>query len=199
MLNEIVLGTSRHLLAPAQWARSRLGQHAGKQVRIELLLAPAPIVLRIGTDGYLERGDPDATPDLVIRLTPAAAARWLSDREAAWREARVEGDMELAAAVSHVFSNLRWDYEEDLSKLVGDVAAHRLAGGARRLSVWPAEAAESLARAVAEYLGEERHALATPLAVEEFTAEVDELRDAVERLDKRIDRLARRLDETAPG
>lgn len=199
MFHEIVLATSRHLLRPAQWARSRLCEHAGKQVRVDLLLAPAPVVLRIASDGYLEHGEPDATPDLVVKLTPAAAARWLTDREAAWREARVEGDMELAAAVSHVMSNLRWDYEEDLSKVVGDVAAHRFASGARRLSAWPAEAADSLARALAEYLSEERHALATPLAVEEFTAEVDELRDAVERLDKRIDRLARRVDETAPG
>lgn len=199
MLNEIVLGTSRHLLGPAQWARSRLREHAGKQVRVDLLLLPAPVLLRIASDGFLEHGEPDAAPDLVVKLTPVAAAKWLSDREAAWREARVEGDMELAAAVSHVMSHLRWDYEEDLSKAVGDVAAHRLAGGARRLSAWPAEAAESLARAVAEYLSEERRALATPLAVEEFTAGVDELRDAVERLDKRIDRLVRRLGETAPG
>ncbi len=199
MLNEIVLSASRHLLEPAQWARSRLREHAGKQVRIDLLLVPVPVVLRIASDGFLEHGALDTTPDLAVGLTPAAAARWLVDREAAWREARLEGDMELAAAVSHVISNLRWDYEEDLSKVVGDVAAHRLASGARRLSAWPAEAAASFARAMAEYLSEERRALATPLAVEEFTAGVDELRDAVERLDKRIDRLARRLDETAPG
>ena len=199
MLNEIVLGTSRHLLGPAQWARSRLCEHAGKQVRVDLLLAPAPVLLRIASDGYLEHGEPDVAPDLIVKLTPVAAARWLSDREAAWREARVEGDMELAAAVSHVMSNLHWDYEEDLSKMVGDVAAHRLASGARRLSAWPAGAAESLARAMAEYLSEERHALATPLAVEEFTTEVDEIRDAVERLDKRIDRLIRRQDESAHG
>ena len=199
MLNEIVISTSRHLLDPAQWARSRLREHAGKQVRIDLLPVPALVVLRIAPDGYLEHGESEATPDLAVTLTPVVAARWLVDREAAWREAKVEGDMELAAAVSHVISNLRWDYEEDLSKVVGDVAAHRLARGARRLSAWPAEAAGSFARAVAEYLSEERGALATPLAVEEFTAGVDELRDAVERLDKRIDRLASRLDETAPG
>lgn len=199
MLNEIVLSASRHLLEPAHWARVRLREHAGKQVRIDLLLAPVPVVLRIAADGFLEHGEHDAPPDLLVELTPAAALKWLADREAAWREAKVEGDMELAAAVSHVISNLRWDYEEDLSKVVGDVAAHRLAGGARRLSAWPAEAAESFAHAVAEYLSEERHALATPLAVEEFTAGVDELRDAVERLDKRIDRLVRSLGQNEPG
>jgi ubiquinone biosynthesis protein UbiJ len=198
MLNEVFLGASRHLLRPAQWARSRLCEHAGKQVRIDLALAPAPVLLRIASDGYLEHGEPDSPPDLVVKLSPVAAARWLADRDGAWREARVEGDMDLAAAVSHVMANLQWDYEEDLSKVVGDVAAHRLASGARRLSAWPAEAADSLARAVAEYLSEERRALATPLAVEEFTTEVDTLRDAAERLDKRIDRLARLLDEASP-
>ena len=196
MLNEVVLGASRHLLRPAPWARSRLAEHAGKQIRVELALGP--LLLQIASDGYVEHGEPGTMPDLVIKLTPLAAAKWLSDREAGWRDARVDGDMELAAAVSYVVANLRWDYEEDLSRVVGDVAAHRITRGARQLSAWPAEAATSLARAVAEYLSEERHALATPLAVEEFTAEVDELRDAVERLDKRIDRLARRIAESAP-
>jgi len=195
VLNEIVLVASRHLLHPAQWARTRLAEHAGKQIRIDLVLTA--VTVRIDAHGYAEAAEPDSTPDLVVVLTPAAAAKWLTDREAGWRDARIEGDIELAAAVSHVMANLRWDYEEDLSRVVGDVAAHRIARGARQLSAWPAEAAESLARGVAEYLSEERHALATPLAVEEFTDEVDDLRDAVERLDKRIDRLARRLDEVS--
>lgn len=194
MLDQIVVGASRHLLQPAQWARTRLAEHAGKQVRVDLALTA--VSLSIAADGYIEHGEPGATPDLVIVLTPVAAVKWLADREAGWRDARVEGDADLAAAVSFVMANLRWEYEEDLSAVVGDVAAHRIGRGARQFSAWPAEAAESLARAAAEYLSEERRVLATPLAVEEFTDEVDELRDAVERLEKRIDRLARQLEET---
>ena len=196
MLNEIALGVAHHLLRDAQWARRRLAGHTGKQVQIKFPLGV--FLLRIAADGDVERGETAAAPDLVIELTPVAAAKWLADRTAGWREAKVDGDMELAAAISFVMANLRWDYEEDLSRVIGDVAAYRVARSVRHLSAWPADAAQSLARGVAEYLTEERHALATPLRVEEFTKEVDELRDAVERLDKRLDRIANLIAESSP-
>lgn len=188
MLTSLVSTVAHHLLGQAEWARSRLAEHAGKQVMIESPLGP--MAMEIAVDGHIEPARTDKSPDLTISLTPLAAVHWLTDRQAAWREARVEGDAELAAAISHVVSNLRWDFEEDLSRFVGDAAAHRVGQGARRLSAWPGDAAESAARGVAEYLTEENHVLATPLQVEEFTKNVDDLRDSVERLDKRIDRLA---------
>lgn len=196
MLIEIVLGVSHRLLRQSDWARQRLAEHGGKQVRVELPLAR--LFLRIAADGYIEHGETDAAPDLVIELTPVAAAKWLSDREAGWREARVDGDMDLAAAISHVMANLRWEFEEDLSQVVGDVAAHRIGQSLRRLSGWPGDAGQSLAVGIAEYLTEERHLLATPLRAEEFTKEVDELRDAVERLEKRLGKLEQRVVESSP-
>ena len=195
MLNEILPGIASHLLSQAEWARRRLAEHAGKQLRVDLLLGSA--VLRIGADGDVQAGDPHETADLVITLTPVAAAQWLTDREAGWRQARVEGDMDLAAAISYVMANLRWDYEEDLSRVVGDIAAHRIAHGARRLSAWPKDAMESAAKAFAEFVSEERQLLTTPLRFEHFANEVDELRDAVERLDKRLVKLAQHPAESA--
>lgn len=196
MLNEMVLAVAHYLLLQAQWARMRLAEHAGKQIRLELPLAI--VVLRIAADGDLEPAEPDDPADLVIKLSPLAVAKWPIDRQAAWREARIEGDMELAQATSYVMANLRWDYEDDLSRVVGDVAAHRIARAVRHLAAWPAEAGESLARSAAEYFSEERHVLATPLSVEEFAEQVDQLRDAVERLDKRIERLAQREAQAPP-
>ena len=153
MLNEIALGVSQHLLREAQWARKRLAEHAGKQVRVEFPLGT--MLLQIAADGDVEHGEPANAPDLVIRMSPLAAARWLTDRQTGWREARVDGDMELAAAISHVMANLRWDYEEDLSQVVGDVAAHRIARGIHHLSAWPADAAQ---RAHARSISAEMHA-----------------------------------------
>ena len=195
ILEGIVLAVAHHLLGQAQWARSRLAEHAGKQVQVELPLAT--VRLRIGPDGDVEPGEADAFPDLVIKLSPVAAAKWPIDRHAAWREALVDGDMELATTISYVMANLQWDYEDDLSRVFGDVAGYRIARGVRQLSGWPAQAAQSLAQGMAEYFSEERKVLATRLCVKEFTEQVDELRDAVERLDKRIDRLAQRLAESS--
>ncbi len=196
MLNGIVLAGAQHLLRQAQWARKRLAEHAGKQLQVELPLAT--ILLRIAADGNVEAAESAAPADLTVTLSPNSLARLAVDRDAAWREARVDGDMELAAAISYVVANLQWDYEDDLSLVVGDVAAYRIARGARQLSAWPGQAALSLAQGIGEYLAEERQLLATKLCAEEFTEEVDELRDAVERLDKRIDQLAQRIAESSP-
>ena len=188
VLNSLASAVAHHLLEQADWARSRLAEHAGKRVRVESLVGPLSVA--IAEDGQILPVELGETPDLVISLSPLAAAQWFTDRPAVWREARVEGDAELAAAISHVAANLRWDFEEDLSRVVGDAAAHRVGQNVRRLATWPGDAAESAARGVAEYLAEEKHVLATPLQTEAFTKNVDELRDAVERLDKRMDRLS---------
>ena len=46
---------------------------------------------------------------------------------------RVEGDVQLAAEVNWLADHVRWDFEEDLARLLGDVPAHLLAQGARTL------------------------------------------------------------------
>lgn len=196
MLDGIVLTVARHLLSQAQWARTRLAEHAGKQLRVELPMAN--VLLRITADGDVESGESAAAHDLMVTLPPNSVAKLPFDRDAAWREAKIDGDMELAAAISYLVANLRWDYEDDLSRVVGDVAAYRIASGVRQFSAWPGQAAQSLAQGIGEYLTEERHMLVTKLGAEEFTEQVDELRDAVERLEKRVDRLAQRVAESPP-
>jgi ubiquinone biosynthesis protein UbiJ len=101
----------------------------------------------------------------------------------------MKGDMELAHEISYLARHLSWDYEEDLSKVVGDVAAHRLAAGARGLARWSREAGKRTAQGAAEYWTEESPLIASRIKVEDFVREVSELRDAVERLEKRVDRL----------
>ena len=71
---------------------------------------------------------------------------------------RIAGDVQLAAEVQWLVDNVRWDLEEDLSRLVGDAPAHaagqatrsmaealrRFAGGATAVPVvTPAPAAGS--------------------------------------------------------
>ena len=46
---------------------------------------------------------------------------------------KIEGDVQLAAELGWLAENLRWDFEEDLSRVLGDVPAHALADAARRV------------------------------------------------------------------
>ena len=54
----------------------------------------------------------------------------------------MQGDAEFAQEVSFLARNLTWDVEEDLSRVVGDIAAHRIVQGARQARDWGREAAQ---------------------------------------------------------
>ncbi len=189
MLAAAACKAANHVLAPASWAREKLAVHAGKVARFEM--SGAHLTIQIGPDGLLAPADKEADPAVVVRFRPGAMLGTLGDRQQAWRSASVEGDAAFAADVSQVAANLQWDVEEDLSRLFGDIAAHRMAEAGRTAAAWPRQAAQSLAANASEYLTEEAKLLVTPLQVAEFVREVDELRDAVERLEKRIDSLSR--------
>ena len=180
-----------HLLAPAAWARESLAEHAGKVALFDVF--PLRVAVAVDSDGTLLPAPADASPAVVIKLTHATVLQILAEGEEAWRKVNVDGDTGFASAISKVASNLRWDVEEDLSKVFGDIAAHRMAEAGRTAGAWPRQAAASLAGNVAEYLTEEKHLLVTPLRAAEFVRDVDELRDAVERLDKRIERLQQQV------
>ena len=180
-----------HLLAPAAWAREILTAHAGKVAVFELF--PLRVAVAVDPDGTLRAAPESTAPAVTIRLTQATVLQILAEGEDAWRKANVQGDTEFGAAISKVAANLRWDIEEDLSRVFGDIAAHRMAAAGRSAAAWPKQAATSLAGTVAEFLTEEKHLLVTPLRAAEFVRDVDELRDAVERLDKRIERLQRQV------
>ena len=48
----------------------------------------------------------------------------------------IEGDVQLAAEVNWLIDHVRWDFEEDLSKLMGDAAANTLVTVGRQ--IWQA-------------------------------------------------------------
>ncbi len=62
--------------------------------------------------------------------------RLAAREESAWREIEVGGDTDFAAAINHIARNLRWDVEEDLSRIFGDIAAHRMAETGRTFQRW---------------------------------------------------------------
>lgn len=142
-----------HLLAQQSWARDRLREHAGKTLLIAINPSAAPLPgLRglpapewrstITAEGRLVPAAPDAQPAASILLSPSLQLLSQAFREgprAASTGLRIEGDPMLAAALGELAQHLRWDAEEDLSRLVGDVAAHRLMAAPRLMaSQWSA-------------------------------------------------------------
>jgi ubiquinone biosynthesis protein UbiJ len=175
------------LLAAEPWARARLAPFAGETIELRGPPFP-PLHFVILPGGTLEAGG--GNPALTITLTPEALVSLARGPEHFARALEVAGDPRLAAEVSALARHLRWDVEEELSKLFGDVAAHRIADTGRSLARWHADAARRLVDALADYAVDEKRMLMARPEVDEFAAAVARLRDALERLEKRVERLA---------
>ena len=178
-----------HVLRTSPLAMERLRKHAGRTA--EFYVGPVRFALTVQTTGEVTAAVPQAARDLEVRVSPFLMPRLALGEEAAFREIEMQGDMELAQEISFLARNLSWDVEEDLSKAVGDIAAHRLVGAGKAFARWGREATLRTAQGAAEYWTEESPLLASRVKVDGFVREVAELRDAVERLEKRIERLER--------
>jgi len=153
---------------------------------------PLAIALTVLANGEVAAAGADAEPAATVRLGPGLMLRLAAHDESAWREIDIAGDTDFASALHHVARNLRWDVEEDLSRVFGDVAAHRMAETGRTFQSWGEQAAENTARAFAEYWTEEQPLIASARDLEEFGRAVDRLRDDAARLEKRIENLSNR-------
>lgn len=151
-------------------------------------------MLGITDAGEVATAAAQVTPEVTIRLTPGLMLRLAARDAGAWNKIRVEGDPQLAAALNHVARNLQWDMEEDLSRVFGDIAAHRMAATARKLDHWSRQGADNLARAFTEYWTEEQPWIAGRAEIEQFNRDVDALRDDLARVEKRIERRERVIE-----
>ncbi len=173
-----------HLLESASWARERLKPFAGKILRFNL--APFTVTLAIRASGEVEDSPVTGAADASFTLTSGVALRVLAADPDAWREVEVNGDTALAREILAIAQNLRWDVEEDLSRVFGDIAAHRMVQAGNELKRWQRETADSIARSAVAYWTEEQPLIAARQDIERFVREVDALRDDVARLEQHI-------------
>lgn len=192
------------LLVREAWARDRLARHAGKSVR--LAVGGFSLSLTIGADGTVQACDPAVQPDVTLIALPEritlARLRPGPDAHDAFAEmTHISGDAALAQVVADLARHLRPDIEDWLADRVGDVAAVRLAAGARAAVDGAREAAVRLGANVAEYLAEESRLLAGRPALEALAADIAAEQARLEALQARADRLEQRLRALArrPG
>lgn len=188
MVAGAALPVLNHLLDQAPGAHARLQRHAGATARLQL--GGVGLSFSIAEDGRL-RADDSETPAVTLRLPADALLKAMHDGDAALRDARIEGDAGLAETLGQVLRGLRWDAAEDLSRLVGDVAAERLVAGARGALSAGRNLGDRLLTSTGEYVADEANIVMRRAAITEFSNEVDVLRDDSARLQKRLEALER--------
>ena len=101
----------------------------------------------------------------------------------------ISGNAGVAQKFQKILSELDIDWEELLSKYVGDIAAFRIAQGIEKTRNWVAKSAQSLALTGREYLQEEAHQMPTQPEFETLRKDVTNLRHDVERVEALINKL----------
>lgn len=160
----------------------RLPALAGKPLKVVLTPLNSGITLKV--DNHLLRFAGNDEP-AAITLTgslqdflQAAANRG----ELAAGSLQVQGDVGAAQRWQQFFTDLQPDWEEELSKYLGDIAGPQLASLLRAFSGWLKQALAQVQQTGVEYLQEESRMLVAPAELQAFLAEVDRLRDDAERL-----------------
>ncbi|MBC7945910.1 MAG: SCP2 sterol-binding domain-containing protein [Burkholderiales bacterium] len=183
--NAAAASAINHLLRRASWTAPRLAAHIGKTAAFQV--SPVTVALTVQDSGNVTAAAPDTIADATFTLSAALAARIVSGDAAAWDEVTATGDGEFARDLGFLAKNLHWDVEEDLSRVVGDIAAHRIVGFAGSLNRWRIQVTANVTASIAEYWTEERPLIATSARVGQFVREVDTLRDDVARFEKRME------------
>ena len=108
---------------------------------------------------------------------------------------KLHGDTQLAEEFSSILQGFEFDWEEQLSKVAGDIIAYQIGSNLRGVAKWAYRGRRHFKSALGEYLTEESHLLPTAFEVNEWRDAVDETRDAVERLEAKINLLAQRIKQ----
>jgi len=187
LLNRNVAGSTR--------ARELAARLEGRSLEVRATPTPLAIRFRVAGGRVMVSGGGEGEPDAVIEGTPLSLATLAGPQpEDRLRrgEVRISGDAETAQSFQKLFKAARPDFEEELSRLVGDPVAHHVASAARGVFEFGRRAAETFARNMGEYLTEESRDLPARAEVEEWVRQVDRLREDADRLEARLVLLERR-------
>ncbi|OYU44837.1 MAG: hypothetical protein CFE44_10785 [Burkholderiales bacterium PBB4] len=123
-----------HVLMQEPSAMERLARQKGRVVLVRWQLWTFKV--RMTPAGLLDLAAQDAVADLTLEVTdtsPLVIAQALAQGHKP--NVRIEGDVQLAAEVNWLIDHVRWDIEEDLSRVVGDAPAHTLVQLAQSLAL----------------------------------------------------------------
>lgn len=114
-----------HVLQQEPQATERLARQKGRVIHTQW--REFSFRVQATPAGLLDLASPDAAADLTLTVTEespfAIAQAMLQGQKPA---VRIEGDVQLAAEINWLADHVRWDVEEDLSKIMGDAPAHML-------------------------------------------------------------------------
>ena len=174
-------------------AMPRFEDMEGKVIAIEITGINETLYLFPGMDGIMLMSDFDGEADTTLSGTPLALARLSLEKNALpvlfSGDVTITGDTRLGHQFKNILASLDIDWEEQLSRITGDLFARQIGNGVKDLSSWLKRSKQSFDLDIGEYLQEESHILPTRPEVDRWVGNVDGLRNAIDRLQARVNRL----------
>jgi len=164
----------------------------GNVIALEIQGIGQRIFLVPTADGLRVQSIFEGEPEVTIKGGPFSLARLglSSNPTAVFGDGvEMEGDAHLGRKIQHILNSLDLDWEEQLSKLTGDVIAHQVGTTMRNILGWGEKASETFGRDISEYFQEESRDLVVKTELKQFLDAVDELRMDSDRLEARVKRL----------
>lgn len=188
-----VIGIVNRQIRAKTPARELCRELDGQVVAIRVRDTALAMFFQVGPD-EIELIPETENPDVVLTgslLTLAGLATQSEGSGTRSGSIDLTGNIDTAQSFQRLMSYGKPDLEEELSTLVGDVAAHGIGDVARNIGRWSRNAHSVMEQNITEYLQEESRALPSRYEVDRFRDRVDVLRDDADRLDAKITRLER--------
>ena len=195
MLKPLATRFLQHLTHQNNWSREYLLPFAGKVVQFDIAFIKTNLLIL--EDGSMSIAGETALPEANIHAPPSLVLRILAGEESAKTQIKIDGNAHLAAELGKVLQHMRWDVEEDLSKIVGDIAANKTVSAGKKVFAEAKKQTINVAEMISEFWQEEKPILTKKRHVTQFNADVDTLKSDVARFEKRLEKLTKKLQESS--
>ena len=185
IIDTIKTKLTNHLFQQNEWLKKGLTKHRSKSILFNV--GPIHYALIINESGLPEYRDQIDTYDAEIKLSISSAIELMRGNKKANIE--IKGDIDFATVISSALKDIEWDYEDDLSEVIGDIPAYHLVKLGKKILKTTKETSFNVADTFKEYWLEEKPLIAKKRLVDQFNKEVDTLRFDVDRLEQRLQKL----------
>lgn len=171
-------------------AMQRFSGLEGKIICIDMSGLNISLYLFPSSDGFLVLNEFDGEADATISGSPVSLAKLglaKDTRDVLFDgEVSISGDTRLANQFNRMLGMVNIDWEDLLSRTVGDIVAHKAGNTVKNFAGWFRRATQSVCLDSGEYLQEEVKLSPSNAELRKYIEQVDDLRDATERLAARL-------------
>ncbi|MCE2593871.1 SCP2 sterol-binding domain-containing protein [Motilimonas cestriensis] len=200
LLSLISAGVETGINSLQLWDRqgqARRKKLAGKVFSIELKELPCPFYFVINAQQVDVLGEYEGEPDVQVKLSVTALDELKDSAKTTslikQEKLEVEGDIQLLQQFAQLLTEMDIDWEDELSRYLGDVLAHKLCYGLWQVKRLAGQQLCRLQQNIGEVITEEYRLAPGPLEVAYFCDEVSALEKRTHAALARLEQLAEQI------